>query len=198
MPAPAPPTPLHVLVHTRDGDTLVFDPRRSRAGYVQLWSTRKRDWRRFLAERVRPHLARVTDAAARDAALAAFAADRAAEPEADDALGDALVPAGARAALAAAAPRVVARRVAPASPDVDPDNAAQQRALALLDGRERTPLLLTGRAGTGKSTFLRALVARDAGRTVVLAPTGLAALNVGGQTCTGSSASRPTRSPPRR
>lgn len=43
-------------------------------------------------------------------------------------------------------------------------------------------LFVTGRAGTGKSTLLKAL--RDAiGETmVVLAPTGLAAINVGGQT----------------
>jgi ATP-dependent DNA helicase PIF1 len=43
-------------------------------------------------------------------------------------------------------------------------------------------LFVTGRAGTGKSTLLRAL--RDAAgeSMVVLAPTGLAAINVGGQT----------------
>ncbi len=43
-------------------------------------------------------------------------------------------------------------------------------------------LFITGRAGTGKSTLLR-ILAREAGdRAVVLAPTGLAAVNVGGQT----------------
>lgn len=43
-------------------------------------------------------------------------------------------------------------------------------------------LFITGRAGTGKSTLLRVL-AREAGeRCVVVAPTGLAAVNVGGQT----------------
>lgn len=43
-------------------------------------------------------------------------------------------------------------------------------------------LFVTGRAGTGKSTLLRAL--RDLGleETVIVAPTGLAAVNVGGQT----------------
>ena len=43
-------------------------------------------------------------------------------------------------------------------------------------------LFVTGRAGTGKSTLLKAL--RDAydDRMVVLAPTGLAAINIGGQT----------------
>lgn len=43
-------------------------------------------------------------------------------------------------------------------------------------------LFVTGRAGTGKSTLLRALVELVADEMVVLAPTGLAAVNVGGQT----------------
>lgn len=41
---------------------------------------------------------------------------------------------------------------------------------------------ITGAAGTGKSTLLRCLMRRLKHRAVVLAPTGLAALNVGGQT----------------
>ena len=43
-------------------------------------------------------------------------------------------------------------------------------------------LFVTGRAGTGKSTLLRCLREMIAKETVVLAPTGLAAVNVGGQT----------------
>lgn len=43
-------------------------------------------------------------------------------------------------------------------------------------------LFLTGRAGTGKSTVLREFVERTGQGVVVLAPTGLAAINVGGQT----------------
>ena len=43
-------------------------------------------------------------------------------------------------------------------------------------------LFLTGRAGTGKTTLLRRFL-EDAGEeAVVLAPTGVAAMNVGGQT----------------
>lgn len=45
-----------------------------------------------------------------------------------------------------------------------------------------TTLFLTGRAGTGKTTFLRQLVERQVKRTVVLAPTGVAAVNAGGST----------------
>lgn len=43
-------------------------------------------------------------------------------------------------------------------------------------------LFVTGRAGTGKSTLLRCLREIIADRGAVLAPTGLAAVNVGGQT----------------
>ncbi len=43
-------------------------------------------------------------------------------------------------------------------------------------------LFVTGRAGTGKSTLLRALCAMVEDEHVVVAPTGLAAVNVGGQT----------------
>ena len=43
-------------------------------------------------------------------------------------------------------------------------------------------IFLTGRAGTGKTTFLRDLVKRTQKRCVVLAPTGIAAINAGGST----------------
>ena len=43
-------------------------------------------------------------------------------------------------------------------------------------------LFLTGRAGTGKTTLLRRYLDRVGDRAVVLAPTGVAAVNVGGQT----------------
>jgi ATP-dependent exoDNAse (exonuclease V) alpha subunit len=41
---------------------------------------------------------------------------------------------------------------------------------------------ITGKAGTGKSTLLRALAKQMEGKAAVVAPTGLAAVNVGGQT----------------
>src|SRR5215510_5028043 len=43
-------------------------------------------------------------------------------------------------------------------------------------------LFVTGRAGTGKSTLLRCLKDMIAEEMVIVAPTGLAAVNVGGQT----------------
>lgn len=45
-----------------------------------------------------------------------------------------------------------------------------------------TNIFLTGRAGTGKTTFLRNLSKLTPKRHVVLAPTGVAAINAGGQT----------------
>ncbi len=47
---------------------------------------------------------------------------------------------------------------------------------------EEGHLFVTGRAGTGKSTLLRAIREMITQEAVVLAPTGLAAVNVGGQT----------------
>ena len=43
-------------------------------------------------------------------------------------------------------------------------------------------VFLTGKAGTGKTTFLRRLVETTHKRNVVLAPTGVAAVNAGGVT----------------
>ncbi len=43
-------------------------------------------------------------------------------------------------------------------------------------------LFLTGRAGTGKTTMLRKFMAQAGESAIVLAPTGVAAMNAGGQT----------------
>ena len=43
-------------------------------------------------------------------------------------------------------------------------------------------IFLTGKAGTGKTTFLKNLPLKTYKRMVVLAPTGVAAINAGGQT----------------
>lgn len=55
-------------------------------------------------------------------------------------------------------------------------------ALDFLADAHEGHLFVTGRAGTGKSTLLRALQGTLAAEIVVVAPTGLAAVNVGGQT----------------
>lgn len=46
----------------------------------------------------------------------------------------------------------------------------------------RNSVFLTGKAGTGKSTFLKYLTATTKKKYVILAPTGIAAVNAGGQT----------------
>ena len=43
-------------------------------------------------------------------------------------------------------------------------------------------IFLTGRAGTGKTTFLKSLPTKTHKRMIVVAPTGVAAINAGGQT----------------
>lgn len=59
-------------------------------------------------------------------------------------------------------------------------NEEFQRAIALLESGES--VFITGKAGTGKSTLLRHFLDTTDRRAVVVAPTGVAALNVGGQT----------------
>ena len=54
-------------------------------------------------------------------------------------------------------------------------------AIRLFDEKE-SPLFITGNAGTGKTTLLRYLRRRRPTNLAVLAPTGLAAVNIGGQT----------------
>ena len=43
-------------------------------------------------------------------------------------------------------------------------------------------IFLTGKAGTGKTTFLKTVVEQSKKRTIVVAPTGVAAINAGGMT----------------
>lgn len=62
--------------------------------------------------------------------------------------------------------------------EINPDFA---RALDLLENTQKN-LFITGKAGTGKSTLLQYFREHTAKNIVVLAPTGVAALNVKGQT----------------
>lgn len=64
---------------------------------------------------------------------------------------------------------------------VDTDNTAFQDALNLIQYTRRS-VFLTGKAGTGKSTFLRYICEHTKKKHVVLAPTGIAAINAGGST----------------
>ena len=61
------------------------------------------------------------------------------------------------------------------------DNAPMQSLLRLVENSSAN-IFLTGRAGTGKSTLLRYVDATTWKKHVVLAPTGVAAVNAGGQT----------------
>ena len=41
-------------------------------------------------------------------------------------------------------------------------------------------IFLTGKAGTGKTTFLKEIISKTHKKTIVAAPTGIAAINAGG------------------
>ncbi len=64
---------------------------------------------------------------------------------------------------------------------IDPKNVEMQQALQLIQFT-RQSLFLTGKAGTGKSTFLRYIAATTKKKYIILAPTGIAAINAGGST----------------
>ena len=63
----------------------------------------------------------------------------------------------------------------------DPDNTLFQLAANFVNHTSR-PVFLTGKAGTGKTTFLKYIRESTLKQTVVAAPTGVAAINAGGVT----------------
>lgn len=65
--------------------------------------------------------------------------------------------------------------------ELDLDNKEWQDALQIVNYTRRS-LFLTGKAGTGKSTFLRYVAKNTKKKNVILAPTGIAAVNAGGST----------------
>lgn len=67
------------------------------------------------------------------------------------------------------------------SQTIDLDNPEFQDIWKLIS-YTRQSVFMTGKAGTGKSTFLRHIVENTKKRTIVLAPTGIAAVNAGGVT----------------
>jgi predicted negative regulator of RcsB-dependent stress response len=64
---------------------------------------------------------------------------------------------------------------------LDTQNKEFQEALQLVQ-YTRNSVFLTGKAGTGKSTFLRYVCEHTKKKHIVLAPTGIAAINAGGST----------------
>ena len=64
---------------------------------------------------------------------------------------------------------------------IDLDNPELQQALQIMQFTRRS-LFLTGKAGTGKSTFLRYIASHTKKKHIILAPTGIAAINAGGST----------------
>ncbi len=65
--------------------------------------------------------------------------------------------------------------------ELDLDNKEWQDALQIINYTRRS-LFLTGKAGTGKSTFLRYVAQTTKKKHVILAPTGIAAINAGSST----------------
>ena len=61
------------------------------------------------------------------------------------------------------------------------ENKASQLAAQYINNTNKH-IFLTGKAGTGKTTFLRNLIQRTYKNTIVVAPTGIAAINAGGVT----------------
>lgn len=64
---------------------------------------------------------------------------------------------------------------------IDLDNPELQKALQIIQFTHNS-LFLTGKAGTGKSTFLRYIASTTKKKHIILAPTGIAAINAGGAT----------------
>lgn len=65
--------------------------------------------------------------------------------------------------------------------DIDTSSPEFQNALSVVRFTHQS-LFLTGKAGTGKSTFLRYVCSEVKKKHVILAPTGIAAINAGGST----------------
>ena len=68
-----------------------------------------------------------------------------------------------------------------------------QDAIRIIQHTHQT-LFLTGKAGTGKSTFLRYIAQTTKKKYIVLAPTGIAAINAGGSTLHSQTSFPPTPS----
>ncbi|HEX8546019.1 MAG TPA: DEAD/DEAH box helicase [Cytophagaceae bacterium] len=63
----------------------------------------------------------------------------------------------------------------------DPENEEYSKALSIIEDTNQS-LFLSGKAGTGKSTFLKEICKSTKKKFVLVAPTGIAAINAGGMT----------------
>src|SRR3954468_22835303 len=63
----------------------------------------------------------------------------------------------------------------------DEDNIIFKMAVDFINNSNH-PVFLTGKAGTGKTTFLKYIKENTCKNTVIVAPTGVAAINAGGTT----------------
>ena len=63
----------------------------------------------------------------------------------------------------------------------DTANSILQKAISFVDQTNRH-LFLTGKAGTGKTTFLKFIKENSFKKMAIVAPTGVAAINAGGVT----------------
>ena len=65
--------------------------------------------------------------------------------------------------------------------NIDTKNIEQIKSFELIE-KTNSSFFLTGKAGTGKTTFLKNAMKSIDKQFVVLAPTGIAAINAGGET----------------
>lgn len=182
------PNELHIFRYTRDGDVFVFEEALTDGEFVRFYSANEGGWRKFMRSKVRPKLERIS----RDAAPAGLI----------DAYREFVARVGRPPRVVAKPPSksshersprrapwtrtakghgvsgTSASKAAPLGPVSQEDLNRIQQHLA----QSQQPLFVTGRAGTGKSSVLRHVAAAHRGRCVVLAPTGIAALNAGGTT----------------
>lgn len=90
-------------------------------------------------------------------------------------------PETAWAMILSGAQKPAARPKSNAKDNPNLDNETYREVFNLIEDNNNH-IYLTGRAGTGKTTFLRQFLEKTELRAVVVAPTGIAALNAGGQT----------------
>ncbi|MBK9107289.1 MAG: AAA family ATPase [Saprospiraceae bacterium] len=75
--------------------------------------------------------------------------------------------------------RIMSNKTSSFTPD--PSNKEFNFAMDFIQNTDKS-VFLTGKAGTGKTTFLKCLQERNKKNTIILAPTGVAAVNAGGKT----------------